>query len=108
MAFSLSSLVPSRSVLSGGLGGVVAYVALQFAKGYFPQLTDEQITLLVPVIGGIITQLVPDSLKDHAKALDVKLSDLAAIIPTTSPVYPGTDGKPPISNQPKWQHKDDK
>ena len=55
---------------------------------------DYQMALMIATgIGGVVTNFVPDSLKDHARALNVKVEDLAAMIPTAKAEYPAPDAK---------------
>lgn len=95
---ALTKFIPSRSVLAGGLAGLVAWGAVLAAHHYGITIgsdeADYQMALMIATgIGGVVTNFVPDSLKDHARALNVKVEDLAAMIPTAKAEYPAPDAK---------------
>lgn len=110
----LTKLIPPRSVIAGGLTGLTAWGILLVANYYGVQIDGSPISYdvacgLATVLGGIVTHLVPDSVKDHARALNVSVEDLAKVIPTTQAVYPegkngGTIQQPTQSNQ-AWKDK---
>ena len=89
-----TSLIPSRSVLAGGLSGLVAWGLCLAAQSYGLPITESQVTLAVTVLGAVATHFAPDSLKDHAKALNVKVEDLAKLLPEAQGVYPTGKNEP--------------
>lgn len=89
----ITKFIPSRSVLAGGLTGVTAWAIVLLCNHYNVKIGGEPISqetayLIATALGGIVTNFVPDSIKDHARALDTSVENLAKVIPTTSPVYP--------------------
>lgn len=93
------SLFPSRSVLSGGLAGIAAWGLVMAAQQYGITIGGQPVSqefayLVASTIGGVVTHFVPDTLRDHAKALNLKVENLAALMPQTYDQYPtGKNGE---------------
>jgi len=96
---ALTKFIPSRSVLSGGLAGLAAWGMVMLAAHYGVTIDGQPIPyetayLVATTIGGIVTNFVPDSIADHARALNVKVEEIAAVLPTATPTYPtGKNGE---------------
>lgn len=80
--FRLLSLLPARSTLAGGLASIIAWgicLAVQHFTGI--QLDQNTVTGIVVSAGTLVTHIVPDSVKDVAKQLDVSVKGLKDVIP---------------------------
>lgn len=99
----LSKIAPSRSVLAGGTAGLIAWGIGLVARHYGVEITETQMTLLVSGIGYVITHVVPDSLKDHAKALNVQIQDIAKILPEAQGVYPQGKNPQEVKSNQVWK-----
>lgn len=89
----LASLIPARSTLAGGLTSLAVWgigLALTAAGVVIPPLTvagigiltqGQMIGLGVAIAGAIATHVMPDSLTDHARDLDIDVKKLAKAMP---------------------------
>lgn len=99
--------LPSRKVLASGTAGLAAWAFITFACPWLgiPVNLNAVIMLaghnftMPEIIGAIlalchgIAYMVPQSLKDHAKALDMDVKQLAQWLPQIQDSYPGDDKK---------------
>jgi hypothetical protein len=84
-------LLPSRSTLVGGLGGLAAWglsLLLSYCGISVPQEAQDGAILLVTTL---LVHFVPDSLKSQADALNVDVKSLAAWLPVSQ--FPDQDKK---------------
>lgn len=83
--------LPARSVIAGGISSVLVW-AIGLALVHFGIiLPPGTVSGAVALVGTIVTHLTPDTLKDQAAALNVKVKDLAEWIPT---IQSGPDDYP--------------
>lgn len=96
--------LPNRSTLAAGLVGLIGWAVMTFA---FPALglvvngpegmaylmlghlvTPPQVLAAIGSLATLASHYVPDSLIDHAKALDIDVKDLAKLVPGEYEEYP--------------------
>lgn len=73
--------LPARSTIAGGLGGVAVWIIGMGLNHFGIQVPQDDIEGAVALVTVILVHLVPDSLQDQAKALNVKVQDLANWLP---------------------------
>lgn len=78
--------LPSRSTLAGGLGGLAVWLISLGLKYYGIDVPQDAIGGTVAFVTAILVHFVPDSLKDHATALNTDVETLSKWLP--DPTYP--------------------
>lgn len=86
--------LPARSTVAAGICGLIAW-GISLACAHFGyNISPDVITPTVLAIAVLVSHFVPDSLKDQAQALNVKVTDLAAWIPDIQATYPDENRRP--------------
>jgi len=74
--FSVTKLLPARSVLAGGLGAIATWALVTIATHYGLVVPEDVAMGLVGFVSFAITHVVPDSVNDKLKWLDGLLKKL--------------------------------
>ncbi len=74
--------IPARSTLAGGLTGLAVWLISLLLAHYGIQVPQDNVGGAVALFSALAVHLVPDSIQDKARALDVEVKDLAAWLPT--------------------------
>jgi hypothetical protein len=85
--------VPVRSVAAGGLSGLAAWGLIVLAKNYGIDIPEEQATAIVGGVTVFVTHIIPDTVKQKLKALDLQAQDLAKLVPDVKVEHKYPKGK---------------
>ncbi len=78
--------LPARSTLAGGIVGLATWGLSLLLAHYGVQVPQDAVGGAVALLAALASHFCPDTLKDQAAALNVKVEDLAAWLPEA--VYP--------------------
>ena len=78
---NLLNLLPARSTLAGGLASVIVWLIGLALRHYDIDVPPGAVSGAVALAGALATHFTPDSLQDNAKALNVDVEKLAAVLP---------------------------
>ena len=106
---AVKNFQPTTSVMAGGAASILTFaagcalvaagIALPFGLG---PITMTMVAAAAPVVGHVVTSLVPDSvnqtLQGLANKLQIAVADIKIVTPEVEYTYPGDPTTPPTPN----------